>query len=98
MEQKEKVFADGFSHKRNENAHDFVIARLSIKIDDAISFISQNGKNGWINIDVKQARTGNFYCELDQFEPKKNDAEAPAQKSTPKPTQSEEEDDEDLPF
>ena len=33
----EKVFADGFIFKRNDNAPDFVVGRMSIKIDDAIS-------------------------------------------------------------
>jgi hypothetical protein len=24
---------------------------------------------GWINIDIKQAKNGNYYCELDTYEP-----------------------------
>ena len=35
----EKIFADGFSFKRNENAPDFVVGRLSIKVDEAIAFV-----------------------------------------------------------
>lgn len=66
----EKIFADGFSFKRNENAPDFVVGRVGIKVDDAIAFMKQNAKNGWINLDVKQARSGNYYMELDTFEPK----------------------------
>jgi hypothetical protein len=66
----EKIFADGFSFKRNENAPDFVVGRVSIKVEDAVAFMKQNAKNGWVNLDVKQARSGNYYMELDTFEPK----------------------------
>jgi len=65
----EKVFADGFSFKRNENAPDFVVGRLSIKIDDAVAFMKENQKNGWVNISIKYGRSGNPYCELDNFDP-----------------------------
>jgi len=34
MANEEKIFADGFSFKRNEKAPDFVVGRLSIKADD----------------------------------------------------------------
>ena len=65
----EKVFADGFSFKRNENAPDFVVGRLSIKVDDAVAFMKENQKNGWVNISIKYGRSGNPYCELDNFDP-----------------------------
>lgn len=97
MEQKEKVFADGFMFKRREDAPDFVIGRLSVKIDEAIAFLRNNEKNGWVNLDIKYGRSGNAYLELDTYEPKNKDVEktAPAVKSTP---QVEDEDEEDLPF
>ena len=97
MEQKEKVFADGFMFKRREDAPDFVIGRLSVKVDEAIAFLRNNEKNGWVNLDIKYGRSGNAYLELDTYEPKNKDVEksAPAVKPTP---QVEEEDDEELPF
>jgi hypothetical protein len=67
----EKVFADGFSFKRNESAPDFVVGRLSIKVEDAVAFMKENQKNGWLNISIKYGRSGNPYCELDNFEPSK---------------------------
>ena len=94
MAQDEKIFADGFLFKRNEKAPEFVIGRLSIKVDEAIEFIKQNQKAGWVNLDVKKARTGNFYIELDTFEAKGK--ETASTKPAPKPTQQEEE--YDLPF
>lgn len=65
----EKVFANGFSFKRSENAPEFVVGRLSMKVDEAIAFIKEHQKNGWINLNVKKARTGNFYIELDTYTP-----------------------------
>jgi hypothetical protein len=66
----EKIFANGFSFKRRENAPDFVIGNQSIKVDDAISFLNKHQKNGWVNLDIKQAKNGNYYLELDTWEPK----------------------------
>lgn len=82
MNKEEKIFADGFSFRRNENAPDFVVGRLSLKVDDAISFIKKYDKNGWVNISIKTARSGNHYLELDTYEPKAKGE----QKSSPKPT------------
>lgn len=100
----EKIFAEGFSFKRNEKAPDFVIGRLSLKADEAIEFIKKHQKNGWINLDVKKARTGNFYIELDTYEPNGGESRSGGQKTgknakyTSKPKQEEPEDDGDLPF
>jgi len=64
----EKIFADGFVFKRNENAPDFVVGRISIKVNEAIEFIKKHEKNGWVNLGVKTARSGNYYIDLDTFE------------------------------
>ena len=66
----DKIFADGFSFKRRENAPEFVIGNLSVKADDAISFIKENSKDGWVNMNINQARSGNYYVELDTWKPK----------------------------
>jgi hypothetical protein len=68
MAQDEKIFADGFSFKRSEKAPDFVVGRLSLKVDDAVAFIKEHQKNGWVNLNVKTARSGNHYVELDTYE------------------------------
>jgi hypothetical protein len=90
MGQEEKIFADGFSFKRNENAPDFVIGRLSVKVDEAIGFLKENGKNGWVNLSVKKARSGNHYIELDTFEPKSKRDEASEKNSPKKPVKASE--------
>jgi hypothetical protein len=107
QEQEEKIFADGFIFKRNEKAPEFVIGRLSMKVEEAIAFIKQHEKNGWVNLGVKQARSGNYYIELDTFEakndgPRSNSAvdkyEKKQEKSPPAVVDAEEEEDDDLPF
>lgn len=74
QDQEEKIFADGFVFKRNEKAPDFVIGRMSIKVEEAIAFLKQHEENGWVNLGVKTARSGNFYVELDTFKPKSDDS------------------------
>ncbi|MHA1138495.1 MAG: hypothetical protein ACTSSE_18600, partial [Candidatus Thorarchaeota archaeon] len=70
MSQDEKVFANGFSFKRRENAPEFVVGRLSLKVDDAMAFVKEHMSDGWINLNVNQARSGNYYVELDTYKPK----------------------------
>lgn len=100
MEQKERTFADGFIFKRNENAPDFVVGRLSVKVDEAIAFMRANANDGWVNLDIKYGRTGNAYVELDTFKPKKSDDYQKPQQAKPKatPQVEEEDEDDDLPF
>lgn len=100
MQQEEKIFADGFSFKRNENAPDFVVGRLSLKVEDAIAFIREHDKRGWVNLNIKTARSGNHYVELDTYEPK-GEGKAADAKPTPKATKKKAvavDDDEELPF
>ena len=59
MSQDEKIFANGFSFKRRDNAPEFVVGRLSLKVDEAMVFVKEHMKDGWIN----------YYVELDTYEP-----------------------------
>lgn len=70
MEQTEKVFADGFIFKRKENAPEFVVGSMSIKVDEAMAFLAQNETKGWVNLDVKLSKGGKYYMELDTWKPK----------------------------
>jgi hypothetical protein len=101
MAQDEKIFADGFSFKRNEKAPDFVVGRMSIKADDAVAFIREHEKNGWVNLNIKTARSGNHYVELDTYEPTQGGAKPQAEakpKAEAKAVVPEPEEDGDLPF
>ena len=72
MEKQSKTFANGFIFKRNDNAPDFVVGKLSIKAQDAIMFINHHNKNGWLNLDIKKSKEGKFYMELDTYEAKES--------------------------
>jgi hypothetical protein len=71
--QTEKVFADGFLVKRNDSAPEFVLASISLKVDEAIGFIKANANNGWVNIDLKRGQSGKCYAELNTWKPKTQD-------------------------
>jgi hypothetical protein len=88
MEQTEKVFADGFIFKRKENAPEFVVGSMSIKVDEAMAFLAQNETKGWVNLDVKLSKGGKYYMELDTWKPS---VEKVIEKVSEKPA-------EDLPF
>ena len=88
MEKTEKVFADGFIFKRQENAPEFVVGSMSIKVDEAMAFLAQNESKGWVNLNVKKSKGGKYYMELDTWKPN----------PTKKDDVFEESDDEDVPF
>ena len=67
----DKIFADGFIFKRRENAPEFVIGNISVKVEDAVAFLNANQKNGWVNLNVLNSQAGKPYIELDTFVPKK---------------------------
>ena len=56
MANEEKIFADGFSFKKRDNAPDFVVGRVSVKVDDAIAFMKKQNKGGWVNLNINQAK------------------------------------------
>jgi len=67
----DKVFADGFLFKRRENAPEFVIGNISVKVEEAVAFLNTHQKNGWVNLNVLNSQAGKPYVELDTFVPKK---------------------------
>ena len=102
--QKEKVFADGFRFERRENAPEYVVGRMSLKVDEAITFMKLHQKNGWVNLNIMYGRSGNPYVELDTYEPtKKAEPYGSAEPQTPKQSAPKQEppaanDSEELPF
>jgi hypothetical protein len=70
----DKIFVDGMIVKRRENAPDFVVASLSIKAREMLEFMKAHHKDGWLNIDIKTARSGKMYAELDTWEPTQKEA------------------------
>ncbi len=72
----DKVFADGFIFKRRQEAPDFVIGNISVKVEEAVAFLIANQKNGWVNLNVLNSQAGKPYIELDTFVPKKQENQA----------------------
>ena len=111
QDQQEKIFSDGFIFKRNPKEPQFVVGRVSMKVEEAIAFLKTHEKNGWVNVDIKEARSGNHYMELDTFEAK-NDSSGSAvnkynESKQPTPTPpapaempqvGQEDEEDDLPF
>jgi hypothetical protein len=79
----EKNFAKGFIFKRNANAPSFVVGSISVKVDEAIAWLQANQSNGWANLKVNQAQNGNYYIELDTWQPQSG-VQKPAPASAPK--------------
>jgi hypothetical protein len=83
MEKQDKVFADGFIFKRSDNAPEWVVGKLSVKVEDAIAFLQANAKNGWVNLNINSAKSGKFYMEVDTWEKPKTEFQGFAPKETP---------------
>lgn len=55
--------------KPRDGAPDFVKASISIKREELIEWLSS--KDGdWINLDVKEAKSGHWYASVNTFKPK----------------------------
>lgn len=85
MEKKDKVFADGFIFKRAEKAPEWVVGKLSIKLEDAMPFLTQNQSGDWVNLSIARGQKGNYYIELDTWKPT-GQASAPVQAPVQKDT------------
>ena len=97
-------FIDGlFAKAPHPNAPDFVKAKISIKREELINWLN-NRSDEWVNIDVKEGRTGKWYASVDNWKPD------PAMAGTSQPFEStgnspefisntsEQEFDDDIPF
>lgn len=98
----EKIFAQGFLFKRNDKAPDFVIGNLSIKLEEAIPFLEDHEKKGWVNLSIKKSQGGKYYLDLDTFEPKGESTGSKyskkPQETAPAETLDDDDDDDGLPF
>ena len=88
-------FIDGlFAKAPHPNAPDFIKANISIKREEMLNWLSSRSDE-WINIDVKEARSGKWYAAVDNWQP--NAAAAPAAVAGPPPPPEEDFED-DIPF
>ncbi len=67
----EKKYANGLFAKKIEFQNGGTITKLSIKVDDFVSFLEENAENGWVNLDLKVKKDANakfnLYAELNKF-------------------------------
>lgn len=85
----DKVFAKGLYVKPpKDNAPEFVKFGMSIKRQEVMDWL-QGQSDDWINLQVKEAKSGKWYAEVDTWKPKT--------KQRPS-TQNEENWEEDIPF
>jgi len=95
----EKIFANGFVFKRQDNAPDFVIGSLSCKSDEAIAFLKNHTKpDGWVNLSIKRSKAGKAYIELDTWEPRQQQSTEPQPVVGGEQEGFENDDPDDLPF
>ena len=68
----DKVFAKGIYVKApKENSPDFVKFSMSIKRNEAMGWL-QSQSDEWVNLQVKEAKSGKWYCEVDTWKPDPN--------------------------
>ena len=73
MAKDEIEFVDGLIVKApHERAPDYVKANISIKVEDLVKWLRAKYKAGdeWVNIDVKEAKSGKWYASVSTFKPK----------------------------
>ena len=77
----ETVFLSGFIFKRpRAGGPDFVKGEMSIKADDAIAFIQQHAKNGWVNADLLASKDNTkLYFKLNTWEKPADNARPPSE-------------------
>ena len=68
-EKTEKIFVDGMRfEKPNEKAPEWVKGKISIKVSALVPFLQEHqSTKGWVNIDLKKAKSGVLYLELNTW-------------------------------
>lgn len=65
----EVEFVDGLIVKApHSNAPDFVKGALSIRREELIAWL-QKQKGDWVNVDIKEARSGKWYAAVNEYKP-----------------------------
>lgn len=69
----DKIFANGFSFKRRDNAPEWHLGQVGIKVDEAIEFLREHESKGWVNLDLNKSKAGKAYLELNTWRPEPRD-------------------------
>ena len=68
----ENDFPGGFFAKQpHQNAPEFIKAKISIKITDALTFLMQEQDNGeeFVNLTLLESQKGTYYLKTDRWKP-----------------------------
>ena len=66
----DKIFVEGMYLEIPENAPEWVKGKLSINVLKLTQFLNDHqNKGGYVNIDLKIAKGGRPYCELNTWKP-----------------------------
>lgn len=74
-----KIFANGIIFKRPQNAPDYVIGSLSVKVEEFIGFLKEQGGE-WVNLKIMESKGGKPYIELDTWKANKGYKTIPNEK------------------
>lgn len=91
----ETIFPDGIIVKSpSPQAPDYVVAKMSIKVDEFIQFLNANTQKGWVNLEILNGKSGKLYAKLDNYTPKEGAApkakrDVPARAATTRRPQDE---------
>lgn len=71
--EKDNKFPNGIAiNAPRENAPEFIKARVSFKVSDAVEWLKANeNNNGWVDCDLKESKAGKLYLELNAFKPQR---------------------------
>jgi len=70
MSNNEVKFANGMIVKpRHPKCPDYVIANLSVKVEDFEQTMKANHVQGWLNIQLKVSQGGKPYAQIDEWRP-----------------------------
>jgi hypothetical protein len=75
-----KTLVDGvFFKNRHPNAPNFVVGKMSFKLDKFIEFAKQNQQDGWFNIEILKSRDNKVYAIVDDWKPAAGNDQKPVQ-------------------
>ena len=93
----ENEFINGLIVKApNDNAPEYVKAKLSIKREELIAWLQTKGGE-WINADIKVSQTGKWYVSVDNWKPS-GQRQEPRKPAQARPSNNAAQLDDDIPF
>lgn len=76
------IFSRGIFFKDpSDKAPSYVIGKVKFKVDEAIEFINEHAKDGWLTLDIKRSKGGKTYMQVDTYVPSNKQQDSPGQSS-----------------